>query len=387
MHSKIFCWIVSLAIIFTSPFVLKSEETEHRVDPVSAKFTLVKTSSQQDQKDPEIHFGESGRLKFGLRTQFKYAYSKSAKTHDIMIRRTRLKFEGSIFKGTKFKVEIKSDDAGRAGHTNKTEVEDISLFLNFLEPNLVVRFGLYDAPFSRDNLTSDSKLLFMDRSDISEGFHSEGLSDNAFGMEFYGLISDHLEYHLGVFDNDKWGTQTTHLMPMARIVWHILEAGEWTNGEYGATHPNGDKNIFNIGGSIGYLGSIHTSEDVYDLSGYEIDLFAAFKMGLSLQAEYGKILKRKYESGLSDQNSDGWFIQTGYRIPSKAGPGKLELAYRITDYDPFVWSNPSINRKHSFGLNYYVLSHNFKVQADYTIIDRIEGPNDGVFQIQIQIDF
>ncbi len=293
MHTKISCWIVSIAIIFTSPFVLKSEETEYWINQKLAKFTLVDTYSQQGQKDPEIHFGEAGRLKFGLRTQFRYAYSKSAKTHDIMIRRTRLKFEGSIFKGTKFKVEIKSDDAGRAGHTNKTEVEDITLFLNFLEPNVVVRFGLYDAPFSRDNLTSDSKLLFMDRSDISEGFHSEGLSDNAFGMEFYGLISDHLEYHLGVFDNDKWGTQTTHLMPMARLVGHILDAGEWTNGEYSATHPKGDKNILNIGGSIGYLGHINTSEDTYDLTGYEIDLFAAFKMGLSLQAEYGKVLKKK----------------------------------------------------------------------------------------------
>ncbi len=63
------------------------------------------------------------------------------------------------------------------------------------------------------------------------------------------------------------------------------------------------------------------------------------------------------------------------------------MAYKIADYDPFAWNNQALRRKHSFGLNYYILSHNFKVQADYTILDRIERPNDGVFQIQIQIDF
>ena len=389
MFKNIFCWFVLLNLIFCSSIILKSEETVmgYQNDPLSSKFSLTNTPLQQNQKDPEIHFGEAGRLKFGLRTQFKYAYSKSENTHDIMIRRTRLKFEGSILKGTKFKVEIKSDDAGRAGKTNKTAVEDISLFLNFFEPNIVVRFGLYDAPFSRDSLTSDSKLLFMDRSDISEGYHSEGLADNAFGMEFFGLISDHLEYHVGIFDNDKLGTQSTQLMPMARLVGHILDSGAWTNGEYRATHPDGDKNILNVGMSIGYLGSINTSEDTYNLTGYEMDLFAAFKMGLSFQAEYGKVLKRKYESGLSDQNSDGWFVQAGYRIPWRKDNGHIELAYRIADYDPFAWEDPSINKKHSFGLNYYVLSHNFKIQADYTLIDRIDGPNDGVFQIQIQIDF
>jgi hypothetical protein len=368
-------------------FISNVEGYDSRVVLNTWNFTLLNTFKQEYQKSPEILFGEEGRLKFGLRTQFKYVYTEATKNHDIMIRRTRLKFQGSFFKGTKFKVEVKSDDAGREGHTNRTSVEDISLFLTFLDPNLVVRIGLFDAPFSRDNLTSDSKLLLMDRSDLSEGFHAEGLSDNTFGMEFYGLIGNHLEYHMGIYDNDKWGSSTVQLMPMVRLVGHILDAGEWTNGEYRSTHPKSNKNLLNIGGSIGYLGSITTAGDTYNLTGYEVDVFASFNFGWSFQAEYGKILRRKFQSGQDNLNSRGLFLQTGYRFPFSVGPGALEMAYRIMDYDPDIEIYNPQGRKHSIGLNYYLHGHDLKVQADYTFIDRKNGPNDGIAQIQIQIDF
>jgi hypothetical protein len=176
-------------------------------------------------------------------------------------------------------------------------------------------------------------------------------------------------------------------MPMARLVGHILDPGEWTNGEYSASQPNSDKNILNIGASIGYLGNITNLDDTFNLSGFELDLFAAFKCGLSLQAEYGKILRKEFQRGQGDLNSRGWLIQTGYRLPFHFRTGSLELAYRLQSYIPNEGNYESRDRKHSFGLNYYLLGHNFKVQADYTIIDRSVGPNNGVAQIQIQIDF
>ena len=357
----------------------KNEKTITKNDGNYNKIFLDK-----NQEGTIVKIGKQGEFKLGLRTQFKYSYSEPDKSNDFMIRRTRLKAEGSIYQNTRFKLEWKIDDVGQEGKNPSAQAEDISFFIDNLHPNVQIRMGLFDAPFSRDGLTSDSKLLFMDRSDVFEQYKSEGLTDNTVGVSFYGFAGKHVEYHIGIYDNEKWDNATTQLMPMGRLVLHVLDREK---GEYQAAYPGDDKNYLNLGASFGTLGNIETDHDTLDLRGLELDLFIGLKNGFSFQGEFGRINRVDYADGGPDINSEGILAQSGYILPSKIGPGKVQLAYRFQSYDPNKNISNDRYKKHSFGLNYYLTGHNTKIQADYTITVFDEMDNLNAFQIQYQVDF
>ena len=59
--------------------------------------------------------------------------------------------------------------------------------MNFnVAKNVNLRAGLYDFVFSRDALTSDSKLLLMDRSLIKDALTVLGFADNTVGVLVHG---------------------------------------------------------------------------------------------------------------------------------------------------------------------------------------------------------
>ena len=152
---------------------------------------------------PTIHFGDDSHLTFGLRTQFLFAADEIAGTNDINVRRTRLKAKGSIFPETSFKFEWKLDDVGREGKTSKAQAEDISFFYHAGE-DTDLRVGLFDAPFSRESLTSDSKLLFVDRSMLHDHYRGLGLADNAIGVQLSSFTGGSFEYHVGADYANIW---------------------------------------------------------------------------------------------------------------------------------------------------------------------------------------
>lgn len=335
-----------------------------------------------------VVIGKEGEFKLGMRMQFKYAYKEPDNSSDFMIRRTRLKAEGSIFSGTKFKLEYKVDDVGQEGKNPQLKAEDVSFFINGIHPNVNIRIGLFDAPFSRDALTSDSKLLFMDRSDLFEGYKSEGLADNVIGASFYGYVGDRVEYHGGFFDSEKWDKESKQIMPMGRLVVHLLDLEK---GEYKASYPGGDKNHLNAGVSFGRLDRIKIGNETYDVQAVEADIFLYLSSGFSFQGEYGRIKRSGLEFGLPggapDMNSGGWFAQSGYILPSDVGKGKLEFAYRFQEYNILIDFPDAAVKKHSVGINYYLLEHNMKIQSDYTRTSGKNFDSMNAYQVQLQVDF
>ena len=348
-------------------------------------FTVVEKSFTQGAT---VHIDKEGEFKLGIRTQFRYSYKEPNNSNDFMIRRTRLKAEGSIFDGTKFKVEYKLDDVGQEGKNPHAQAEDFSFFINDIFPNVNVRIGLFDAPLSRDQLTSDSKLLFIDYSDLVEdGYKSEGLADNVIGVSFYGFIGNHVEYHGGFFDNEKWDKESKQIMPMGRLVFHLLDMEK---GEYSAAYPGGDKNHLNAGVSFGKLGQIKIGNETYDAQAVEADIFLFLSSGFSFQGEYGRINRSGLGNGLpgdDDLNSGGWFVQSGYILPSDAGNGKLQFAYSLQEFNSNLDILDMAITKHSIGINYYLLEHNLKIQSDFTRSSFKNSDSKNAFQLQLQVDF
>jgi len=137
----------------------------------------------------------------GLRIQTRYEYNGVDNNNDFYINRLRLKGGGKFFDAGKYYIEVKIDGTGKFNRTPSAQVENAWMNFNVAE-HINLRAGLYDFVFSRDALTSDSKLLLMDRSLIKDALTVLGFADNTVGLLVHGRPLDgHLSYGFGVFDN------------------------------------------------------------------------------------------------------------------------------------------------------------------------------------------
>ena len=167
----------------------------------------------------------------GLRIQPRYDFEGNNNNNDFFIRRFRLKGSGSAYGVAKYGVELKIDSTSRFEASPSASVENAWLDFPVVTDLAYLRAGLYDIPFSLNALTSDSKLLLMDRTLIKEALTGIGFADNTVGVMLHGRPDDgRWEYAMGIFDNvffEKVGTagtrETDELQPAGRIGFALLD--------------------------------------------------------------------------------------------------------------------------------------------------------------------
>jgi len=323
----------------------------------------------------------------GYRIQTRYTYDFQSNIHDIMLRRVRLKGKGDAFGIAKYYVEIKIDNVAQEGKTPKAKAE--SVFLDFkLRPALNIRIGQYDVPFTRSLLTSDSKLLFMNRSIITNKLAKFGLVDNTQGLLIFGRPHNgRFEYSFGIFDNEvfeKSGSQsskwTKNLMPAGRFVLNLWDSTPKDGGyaDYKASYIGKGKRLA-IGVNGVTLSDVHEDTLQYTLSAFGADIYANYE-AISFEAEYDSY--KKEVSGF------GWYVQSGYVLPFESNDYKLEPAVRYQEFDPNKDAAGDKSTWYSFGLNIYLKGHNLKTQLDYTVKkEETNEVDNNTFQVQLQLDF
>ncbi len=331
----------------------------------------------------------------GMRIQTRYEYNEIDKNNDFFIRRLRMKGGGKFFGLGKYYFEVKLDNVGRFNKTPKAQVENAWLNFN-LAKDINLRAGLYDFVFSRDALTSDSKLLLMDRSLIKGALTILGFADNTVGLLVHGRPLDgHLSYGFGIFDNvsfETLGVDTTVLarssngaMTSGRLVYDFLDPAKPDGyGDYWGSYIGEGKRL-SIGANAAYLTEAEDpriSPEAFSIYALGVDLF--FNMGaFTAQAEYD-MYTQDTDADSSDIDGSGWYAQAGYLILPK-----LEITFRYQEVDP---SNIDLFDKlkwTSIGLNYYLHSQKLKLAADYTF-KKEEGTmeiDNNIFQVQLQLDF
>ena len=336
--------------------------------------------------------GPEGNLTFtpGFRVQGRYGFDESNDNNDFYLRRFRLKAKGDAFGLAKYYGEVRFDNTRRFGTDQTVEVE--SAWVDFpVLPQLFLLAGQYDVPFSRDLLTSDSKLLLMDRSRITDQLSSLGLVDNTIGVWAHGRpFEGHFEYAVGVFDNRVFelggsgtGPQSDQVMPAGRIVWNVFDPATPPDGfaDYWATYLGKGRRLA-IGLNGAYLGSARRGADEFDLYGAGADVF--FNTGpFTFQAEYDRFGQDMDRAATPDIDGYGWFAQAGYLFHRW-----FELAARYQELDPD--ENVSNNKEQwtTVGFNTYIRGHNLKIHTDYTF--KRETGNDidnDLFQVQLQLDY
>jgi phosphate-selective porin len=336
----------------------------------------------------------TGNITFtpGLRIQTRYTYDQEDKNNDIFIRRLRLKGKGKVFDLAKYYFEVKIDNAGRFNRQPRAQVENA--WLNFpVNSDLAFRVGLYDMVFSRNALTSDSKLLLMDRSLIKGALTVLGLADNTVGVLVHGRpLGGKFTYGFGIFDNigfevaeseGNLARQADGGMISGRVVYDFLDpAPVGGYGDYKSSYI-GQGQRLSIAANGAYLSKARIGDSEFDLFAWGVDLF--FNNGpVTLEAEYDSYKEDVKNGGTPDIVGNGWYAQAGYLLFSV-----VELAARYQELDANDNDDSDKLQWTSVGLNYYIRGHNLKIQAEY-ILKKEQGENsinNDLFQVQLQFDY
>jgi phosphate-selective porin len=363
--------------------------------------TTKATTNNYDPLRPLLHQALTpdgkGNITFtpGARIQTRYDVEKDETgdpNNDFFIRRLRLKGGGRVFDIARYYFEVKIDNTGKFNSTPRAQVENA--WLDFrIKDAFIIRAGLYDMVFSRNALTSDSKLLLMDRSLIKNALTVLGVTDNTVGILAHGRpLLGHLSYGIGIFDNlgfETAGVDTTIVarkssgaMTTARIGYDFFDpASSGGYGDYRSSYIGQGKRL-TVSGNAAYLSQAEIGDRKFSLFAYGVDVF--FNTGgLVIEAEYDAYRENDNRSGYEDINGDGWYLQAGYLIFPK-----IELAARYQEMDFDHNSETDKLMWTSIGLNYYLRGHNLKMQAEYIFKrEQVEDPDNDLFQVQLQFDF
>ena len=142
-------------------------------------------------------------LELGMRLQPRMEFETNAPglsgldaRRDFMVRRARLKANGKM-QGVSYGFEWKIDATDQANSTPGTvpatpaaQVENAFLQYPLKGAALELKVGLYDQPYSRDRLTSDSRQLAVDRGEVSNVPDAGGRADNDVGVQIMGQTKD-----------------------------------------------------------------------------------------------------------------------------------------------------------------------------------------------------
>ena len=331
-------------------------------------------------------------FKPGLRLQPRYIYDDANNNDDFLIRRFRLKAGGSIFDSAWYGAELKIDSTGKFGTNRNPDASVENAWVDFTvwPESTFLRIGLYDIPFSRNALTSDAKLLLMDRTLIKEHLTGFGLTDNTIGLMLHGRPhGGRFEYYVGVFDNvefelfaDDVTRESDQLMPAGRLVVNFLDSAEPPQGyaDYQESYIGKGQRL-QLGVNAASLNEAIDTGFPSDIVAWGVDVF--YNSGPWVAQGEFDWFQQDFFAGAANIQGEGWYVQAGYLINSC-----WELAARYQLLDPDTNTAGDQLRWTSIGLNYYIWEHNLKIQTDYTFKDE-QGAElaNNAFQVQLQLDY
>jgi len=329
-------------------------------------------------------------LELGMRIQARMEYSRIPAVaggtewlRDYMIRRARLKANGKI-QGCTYGFEWKIDGTDQNGSTPAAAVENAWVQYP-LGKGISAKAGLYDAPFSRDLLTSDSKQLAVDRGAVSAVPSALGLVDNVVGLNFVGSMKEgHVQYAAGFFDNRTIPARRQDIPMIAGRI--DLNMGS-TKDIYQDAHFGKDKWY-----CLGFNGSVQSSID--GPVSFAADSLTSEAVGadgmLDIPAGRGRLMVRGEINAIrlvaigpaTDKNSTVRMIGAGYLMMK-------EHLQPFVRFDQIRGDTPIGGTERDItyaGANFYQKGHGLKVQGDLLFVSGNGESLDGG-RLQAQIDF
>lgn len=334
---------------------------------------------------------EDFSLELGLRMQPRFLFLQIPSSNGgrewertFLVRRTRWKANGKMLSAI-YNFEWRLDGTGVVSGVATPApiggVENAWLQFPLRGPELQVRMGLYDQPFSRDRLTSDSKQLAVDRGAVSNVPAALGMADNAIGFDLRGdLKGGRYSYAVGLFDN-RTIRATLQNVPM--VVGRVDVNLGSTSNLYRDTQF-GDDSWYSVGVNGIYHGALEDTTGADDglRAAAGIDGVIDIPLGPGRLFAKGEANTIRIEAPRSDVRLDTTLFM--------AGVGYLFWNQRlqpIVRFDQVRLDDDQggkvTNITHA-GVNFYQKGHNLKFQADVRFESGTgEAVEEGRFQAQI----
>ena len=206
-----------------------------------------------------LSLGIGFRLQPRLELEREPGANDSEWRRDFLVRRSRLSAFGKM-QNVYYKLEWKIDGTDQVASGSQTALGALPSaqlengYLQYpLGKTVEIRAGLYDVPYSRDRLTSDSQQLAVDRGAVSNVPNALGLVDNGVGLHLIGKAAGgRAEYAVGLFDNR---TLPTRFQDVPMLVGRLdLNFGS-TKDIFSDAHF-GDENWYSLGVNGSFQGGL-----------------------------------------------------------------------------------------------------------------------------------
>lgn len=318
---------------------------------------------------------------------------------EFFFRRFRLKFDGHVLRPwLTYVLQLSRDDVriGQGGDGSGVEFKDFYIDAVYFE-KIFPRIGQFKVPFNREQLSSGSALLLVERSIVNTEF-SFG---RKIGGGLYGILGKHVAYGAAVYTSpatddtaDASSVETETFAGRLQLNFggtlEYSNGGFPTGGDYALVPDFTKVPVFVFGTAVVYLPSLSVKENEGD-SGALIERFielgiekgnvvsvtadAAYKLPMfNVEAAYlGRWIEPEIGGGETVYDQ-GLRIQTGLFLV----PDTIEMAgrwaYIFYDTSPGVVGVEEALRDTSleltFGINYYISkNNNWKVQLSYSFLN------------------
>ena len=373
----------------------------------------VKEVKAEDKKKQKEH-----SINAGVRLQLRYEYQDTEsreKTSDLNIRRLRFQLDGSMWSDIDYKFEIAMDKL------EDLSMKDASLTFKHLGPYAHLRVGQFKTPFSRQRITSSSKLQMIDRSPIEVLYPGRDTGFELSGKNILGVLDYAVAAEAGVGDKRKFAkSDNSSWWYDGRVAFHPLGEVPMSEGEYTENFvveiaANGlyapDQIAFgeNSVNKMFQADKVYTAQKgllddidhgkasfsditkkapglVGDTTIWGPELTISWKR-LSLAGEYYKATYRPGDTGAFRKlESEGYFVQGGVFVIPKI----LQLTGRFDRLDRNTKEKTQDDfRQYIAGINYFPYGdHRYKVQANYVWRreDKDQIDNDSVV-LNLQVSY
>ncbi|MFZ1220723.1 MAG: porin [Chthoniobacterales bacterium] len=325
---------------------------------------------------------------------FEGRFGSGAIDDRFRLRRARINVSGDFAEQFDFKLEGEfeqsdvaltvRDATGRvlASNSTRTEFGGTDIFINWHQfPEFQIKAGQYKAPFGLEQLTPDTKLFSLERSQVTSALTPE----RQIGLQFWGKPfasaypeqKDLLTYAIGIFngngrnvtvnDNDEYMVAgRLELQPWKGKVfgqdgWVRLGGSALTSRDAAGTvlTPAGTVRVNADGSLSSFTAPSAAKREAYGFDGSlhigPFDLIAEY-----LSEDFDARMVNGVAPGFNNFRADGYYVQGSYFVV----PKKLQLVAKYEAFDPGQVANDNL-QSITGGLNYYIHGDDIKLMAHY----------------------
>ncbi|MDI6776601.1 MAG: selenite/tellurite reduction operon porin ExtI [Syntrophales bacterium] len=384
--------LIGAILIWAAP--VNALDTEEKIMALEKKVSDLegKLPGQTSSLEQVTRFMEEHKLKAGLWLQAWYQFVEDGKNngnddlHDFMFRRFYFYLKGEATPQLGFFAHIAGDRIGQEGLNDSGQglgsgiaVRDGWIYYNFHE-SFKVQMGRMYPPFTRNYGTTSTKALLTVDLPFTQGgvrggiFYASkvGRDDGVvlWGNPFAGL----LQYRLGISEGVEGAENPDDSLRFTgRLSLNLLEPEtSWFNqGTY-----LGKKKVLAIGAGFDRQNDIKFGTNQRDNTAWTVDLFFDHPVGegaLTMEAAYIDVKNvtqsLSFSRLVSGDDAQIYYIQGGYLIPGKIGPGRFQPYFR---YERLAVDKKPDTVFPSVGVNYYLKGHDAKLTLDWTLVDQRE---------------